>query len=282
MRLLAAQRRPELVKELPAALADAPLRIEAIRAIAQFDDVSLANLLLARFPTFDAAEKSEAVQTLSARVRYARLLTEAIATGAVARQDVPPHLARQLRRVVGVKFADVWGPIDERPAEDRAYARYRGMLSDAAVARADAINGRSVFRRTCGSCHKLYGEGGAIGPDLTGSNRANLDYVLSNVLNPSGEIQDAYRMAIVTMRDGRTHTGTLVVRKQSTDHAAGRRARSRRHPVVRDPAARGNGNIDDAARALRRARGSGDPRSRRLPADGPTNERAVGHCVRKQ
>ena len=30
----------------------------------------------------------------------------------------------------------------------------------------------------------LYGEGGKIGPDLTGSNRANLEYILSNILDP--------------------------------------------------------------------------------------------------
>ena len=39
-----------------------------------------------------------------------------------------------------------------------------------------------MFQRTCGACHKMYGEGGTIGPDITGSNRANLEYLLSNVL----------------------------------------------------------------------------------------------------
>ena len=56
----------------------------------------------------------------------------------------------------------------------------------------------------------MYGEGGVIGPDLTGSNRANLEYLLSNVLTPNAEVQDAYKMVVVTTRDGRTHSGNVV------------------------------------------------------------------------
>jgi putative heme-binding domain-containing protein len=56
----------------------------------------------------------------------------------------------------------------------------------------------------------MYGKGGNIGPDLTGSNRANLDYLLFNVLNPSGEIQDDYKLVVLTTRDGRTYSGNVV------------------------------------------------------------------------
>jgi putative heme-binding domain-containing protein len=56
----------------------------------------------------------------------------------------------------------------------------------------------------------MYGEGGSIGPDLTGSNRGNVDYLLFNVLNPSGEIQDSYKMVEITTRDGRTYSGNVV------------------------------------------------------------------------
>ena len=56
----------------------------------------------------------------------------------------------------------------------------------------------------------MYGEGGIIGPELTGSNRANLDYLLGNLLDPSGEIQDDYKMVVVTTRDGRTYVGNIA------------------------------------------------------------------------
>ena len=207
---LTAQRRPQLAPELPAALEDPAMRVEAIRAIAAYDDDSLGRLLLERYNTFAEAEKSEAIQTLASRRRYGRLLTDALAKNVVPKGDVPPHVARQLLRVVGTGFVEVWGPVEQSTAEKRSYARYRSLLTDAAIGSADAHNGRGVFRRACSACHKMYGEGGTIGPDITGSNRANLDYLLFNVLDPSGEVPDAYKMVLITTRDGRTFAGNVI------------------------------------------------------------------------
>ena len=104
----------------------------------------------------------------------------------------------------------MWGPLEADASEERAYARYRGVLNDNAMAGANAATGRGVFQRTCAPCHRMFGEGGAIGPELTGSNRANLEYLLSNVLSPNAEIQDAYKVVVITTRDGRTFSGTLA------------------------------------------------------------------------
>jgi putative heme-binding domain-containing protein len=210
LRILAAQRRPQLASELPAALVDERVRLEAIRAVAAYDDDALGKALIERYPSFSPAEKREAIQTLSSRRRYGRLLTDALAQKAISRTDVPPYAARQLRRVVGTPFTEVWGPVEQVASEERAFTRYRGLLNDATLARADAANGKAVYERTCGACHKLNGEGGAIGPDLTGSNRTNIEYLLFNVLNPNGEVQDAYKAVVITTRDGRTFSGTVA------------------------------------------------------------------------
>ena len=209
LQVLTAQRRPQLVPALPAALDDPALRLEAIRAIAAFDAESLGRLLIARYATFSAVERSEVVQTLSARQTYAQILTEAMVKKRVPNTDVPVHVARQLARLVGPGFLEVYGPI-ERGADERSYARYRGLLNDTAMSRANLQNGRDVFLRTCGSCHKMFGEGGTLGPDLTGSNRTSLNYLLLNVLEPNAEVSDAYKMVVVTTRDGRTYGGNVI------------------------------------------------------------------------
>jgi putative membrane-bound dehydrogenase-like protein len=224
LQTLTLQRRPQLAPILPSLVEDERFRIDAIRAMAAFDDESLGKLLLARYGTFTAAEKAEALRTFASRGRYGRLLTDALEAGAIPKGDVPPHLARQLRRIVGTRFAEVWGPVDQISTEERAYARYRGLLNETALKNANALNGRAVFQRTCGPCHTMYGDGGAIGPDLTGSNRANLEYLLFNVLNPNGEVQDAYKMVVVTTRDGRTLSGNVIAEndRQITLRVVGR------------------------------------------------------------
>jgi putative membrane-bound dehydrogenase-like protein len=225
LQTLTAQRRPQLVPELHAMLDDRALRVDAIRSIAAFDDETLGKLLIERYNGFSSAEKSEAVQTLASRRRYGRLLTEALAKGNIPKRDIPAYIARQLLRVVGTGFTEVWGAV-ESANEEKAYARYRGLLSDSAIGGGNVKNGRAVFQRTCGPCHKMYGEGGTIGPDLTGSNRANLDYLLFNVLNPNGEVQDAYKMVVITTRDGRTFSGNIAAEtpRQVTLRVVGRDA----------------------------------------------------------
>ena len=211
---LSGQRRPELIGALPAVIDDRALRIDGIRAVASFDDNALGRLLVDRYRTFTAAEKYEAIQTLASRPRYGRMLVEAIVKDIVPRTDIPASVPRQLLRVVGTKFLEVWGPIERSSVEEQAYAKYRTLLDDQALRAADVPNGHDVFLRTCGACHKLHGEGGTIGPDLTGANRSSLDYLLLNVLNPNAEVPDAYKMTVITTRDGRTMSGTVAVENE--------------------------------------------------------------------
>ncbi|MGV3502751.1 MAG: PVC-type heme-binding CxxCH protein [Adhaeribacter sp.] len=210
LRTLAAQQRPELARELPQLLEEAGLRADAIRAVAGFEQEKLGKLLLARYPGFGAADKLLVVQTLASRPKYGWLLTQAIKDNSVPKREVPPYVARQLLRVVGSGFVEVWGPIEQSSVDEQAYAKYRKLLTDKSIAGASAVKGRAVFQRTCGSCHKMYGQGGLLGPDLTGSNRSDTEYLLFNVLNPSGEIQDDYKLVVVNTRDGRTYSGNVV------------------------------------------------------------------------
>ncbi len=207
---LAARKRGELADEIPTLLNDSKLRLETIRAIAEYDREPLAKLLISKYKDLNPTEKQQAIQTLSSRPKYGWQLTQALKNQTVPKRDVPPYAARQLLRVVGSGFIEVWGPIEQEPSLEKAYSKYQRMITDKAVAAADATKGEVVFQRTCGSCHKMYGKGGNIGPDLTGSNRASLDYLLFNVLNPSGEIQDDYKLVVVTTRDGRTYSGNVV------------------------------------------------------------------------
>ncbi|MGK0188721.1 MAG: putative membrane-bound dehydrogenase-like protein [Verrucomicrobiales bacterium] len=211
LRQLASQRRPEVADRLIALLGENAMRTEAIRAMAAYEDDRFSRVLLNSYGKFDSADKLEAVQALASRAKSGWELTKAIKSGAVPKTDVPAYVARQLRRVVGNGFVEVWGPIDAVNADkEAAYKKYRELLSDANIAKAKSANGRAIFERTCVACHKLYDKGGAIGPELTGSNRANLDYILTNIIEPSAEIPEGYRMVMITTRDGRTYAGNVA------------------------------------------------------------------------
>jgi putative heme-binding domain-containing protein len=77
------------------------------------------------------------------------------------------------------------------------------------LAKADKSQGRVQFNKLCASCHTLYGHGGAIGPDLTGSGRDNLDYLLENIVDPSATVNADFRMSVIAMNDGRVLNGLV-------------------------------------------------------------------------
>ena len=203
---------------LPAILAllDEPaLRRDAIAALAAYDDARIAPELLRRYAALSAGEKAEAILTLAARQSTAQALFARLRDGAIPKRDVSAFAARQLRRVIGTRFADFWGSFTQPPDEKLAeLAKLRLLLTDDNLAKASLPAGRAIFARTCAPCHQLYGEGGKIGPDITGSNRANLDYILNEILNPSEVIQDGYQLVTLTTRDGRTLAGNLAAENE--------------------------------------------------------------------
>ncbi|HYR57113.1 MAG TPA: c-type cytochrome, partial [Chthoniobacteraceae bacterium] len=109
------------------------------------------------------------------------------------------------------------GEVHETAADKKQLmARLKQQLTRDALAKADKSAGRAVFAQTCAICHRLYGEGADIGPDLTGSGRANLDYLLENIVDPSAVVPADFRMTIMNLKDGRVLNGFVVAKSERT------------------------------------------------------------------
>jgi putative heme-binding domain-containing protein len=104
----------------------------------------------------------------------------------------------------------VWGSIQVSSAEQqRQLLAVKQMLQAAESKPADLAAGRALYKKRCANCHRLFGDGENIGPDLTGSGRANLDYILQNTVTPSAVVAAGYRVSIVATKDGRVLTGIV-------------------------------------------------------------------------
>jgi len=216
-------RDPEVVPLLQDALADTALRGAALRALASFDDARTPARVLSLYGTFDADAKRDARNTLSGRPTWARALLEAVRDGAVPRGDLGAFVIRQIGQhgdaALDALVAEVWGAVRDTPEEKLArIAELKAALTADALAAADRSRGRALFAKTCMQCHTLFddGAGGDVGPDLTGSNRADLDYVLHNMVDPSAEVGRDYQATVVWLNDGRIVTGIL---RDETDSA---------------------------------------------------------------
>jgi putative membrane-bound dehydrogenase-like protein len=191
-----------------------PLRQPALRGLAAFDDEETPRAVLAVYAELSPVEKRDALTTLAARPASARALLDAVGTKSVAASDLTADLIRNLRNLkdasIDARIAEVWGQARETPAEKaRLIERYREVVHRGYSDAPDPMLGRAVWAKTCGQCHTLFGVGSNIGPDLTGSNRADLEYVLSNVVDPSALVGKDYQATVIATADGRTLTGIV-------------------------------------------------------------------------
>ncbi len=214
---LARSRDDGLAPVLLGLLADPAVRAPALRGLAATDHEATPASILRAYPTLTPDERADAIGTLAARPGYALALIDAVGRGEVPRGEVPAAAIRALAghtdSRVKEAMAKVWGAVRPSPAEKGdAIARLRRELTPEALARADRAHGRSVFARTCASCHKLFDAGGNVGPELTGAQRTNVDYLLANVVDPSAIVGNEYRVTVFETADGRVLSG--IVRRE--------------------------------------------------------------------
>jgi putative membrane-bound dehydrogenase-like protein len=193
------------------------LRRAALRGLAAYDHPETAKVILDAYAGFTLEEKRDALNTLAARPATAKALLAALGQKRVPAADVSADIIRQLRNLrsdeIDKQITQVWGTVRET-AQDKAkeVTRYKRLLTDASLPPPDPSLGRLIFVKTCQQCHTLFGAGGKVGPDITGSNRADLDYLLSNILDPSAVMAKEYQTTVVTTTDGRILSG--IVRRQ--------------------------------------------------------------------
>ncbi|MCP3690940.1 MAG: c-type cytochrome, partial [Planctomycetaceae bacterium] len=197
---------------------DRAVQAVAIPGLAVFDDASTPQILLKRYRGLDRPQKDDAVEVLTKRAAYALELLKAVGNNQVAREDISAQQARQLENLgspeVSQLLEQVWGVVQVSTAQQQQ--RLQSVKQMVLKAKEEPVNlsaGRSLYKKRCANCHRLFGEGEKIGPELTGSGRANLDYILQNVVTPSAVVAAGYRVSVIATSDGRVLTG--IVRDES-------------------------------------------------------------------
>lgn len=221
LKTLIENRPPDLRRICEQLLGVRVLNATAVRGLALFDDPAISVALAKNYRKFQASERPAVIDVLVSRKSFAAALLDQMAGGGIARTDLTAFHARQIRalgdEVLSKRLAEVWGELRESSADKRDLIdRLRKQLTPAVLAKADLGKGRQLFAGVCAACHTLYGEGGKVGPDLTGSGRANLDYLLENIADPSGVVGADYRMSIVTLKDGRVLSGVVAAQTART------------------------------------------------------------------
>jgi putative membrane-bound dehydrogenase-like protein len=218
---LIASRPPDLLPVILKLLTDRLMAGAAVRGLAIFSDPNLARDVVGGYNDFRKDVRPEVISMLVSRASFAQVLLEAVAAKTISRRDISAYHARQIHNLgdpqLDKLLADVWGEFKTTSeAKQRQMADLRTKLTPDRLKTANLQRGHELFLKTCSVCHRLYGEGAFIAPDLTGSGRQDLGYLLENVLDPSAVVAVDYQASTVDLKDGRVLSGIVTDKKERT------------------------------------------------------------------
>ncbi len=188
----------------------------AIKALRQDPGKETALALVKELPRFSLKLRNDAINLLATREDMALVLLDS-----VDRKEIPASLISlvlldqfsrwendSINKLIAGNWSRGSNAVDLKQLSI-SIKEWEKKLDAGALTKANASRGRQVFQETCGSCHQLFGEGITLGPDLTGSNRANLSYLLENVLAPSSVVGKDYLLNVLTLKDGSALSGMI-------------------------------------------------------------------------
>ena len=223
LELLTAGRDPELGALARDLVGVAPLRAASLAALRLDPGAETAEALVARLADFPLELRNEAINLIATRPDSALVLLRAVDARQLSSSLVSPVLLDQFARFgnadIDALIERNWirgGAEVDLAQLAAAIETWKKKLGPAVLAKADASRGRQTYATTCGTCHTLFGQGVALGPDLTGSNRADLGYLLENVLAPNAVVGKDYLLHVFSMKDGSTLSG--MVRGETADY----------------------------------------------------------------
>jgi putative membrane-bound dehydrogenase-like protein len=189
------------------------LRRAALRALAAFSSDKVPPAVLGQWPKLPQDLRKDVIVLLTGQKAWAGKLLDALGKGTLDRKDLTENDVRRILELRDValskKLEQTWGTLRAQTPEkvELLLRKFRQQLTDLP---ADRKAGRAVFEKNCMVCHRLFGQGNDVGPDLTGANRRDLEYLLVNIIDPNRVVGRDYYRAVVLDKSGRVHTGLLA------------------------------------------------------------------------
>jgi len=168
--------------------------------------------ILDRLGSFTPPVREAAVRTVLANREWAVALVARLEKKLVSLGDIPiaerakltDHPDRQIRDRAKKILASGGG----LPNADRQ--KVIDEILPVVARGGDATRGKLLFKEQCGKCHMHSGEGGKVGPELTGMAVHPAHELLIHILDPNRSVEGNYRGYTVSTDDGRVVTGLLA------------------------------------------------------------------------
>ena len=188
-------------------------KAQVLGSLSRLQDERVSDVILARFAKLDPALQTRAVELLTQRASWAKQVLRMIEEKQLMPSIINLNQARRLKDLNDKELTELltknWGQVREGrdPNREKYISHMRQQID---LIAGDPFEGEKAFKKVCAQCHKIYGEGADVGPDLTLNGRNDFRQLLSNVFDPSLVIGAGYRSYTVVTNGGRVVNGLLA------------------------------------------------------------------------
>ncbi len=205
---------PALLKVLGLDQQSALKRV-ALQSLANYGDPNIPKTILSRLGSTLPREHevaSTAHRVVAGRTEWAKLFLEDVDRAIVKARHVEPDVVQLLAQhgdpEIDAAIRKHWPSSVAATSEEnqKEIARLKKIVLER---EGDPEAGKIHFTTRCSACHQLFGEGQAIGPDLTPYERGNLDFWLPAIVAPSLELREGFLQYVATMKDDRVVIGMM-------------------------------------------------------------------------
>lgn len=185
-----------------------------LSALRAYNDAQVGEEISNLFSGFDTQVRAAALTVLMSRESWTRTLLDKVLSGQISPRLIPIENVEGMKRFsddgITTLIDQVWSGLGNplnRPDDDMKQVR-QGLANGSVSG--DIFQGRQIYLARCAACHSLHNEGGAIGPELTGYQRDDVESLLLAITNPNAEIREGFENYVVRTNDGQTLAGFIA------------------------------------------------------------------------
>jgi putative membrane-bound dehydrogenase-like protein len=190
------------------------VQLAAISTLSRFNDPQIGGALIKRWETLTPRLRSEAVTVLLARPDRATVLLKAIEAGTIRPSALTTAQINFVQNHRDKSVRDLAAKVlSAQPTSTRQ--QVIDAFMPALNLKGDPAHGKKIYEERCISCHRLGGEGHALGPDLVTVKNSGKEKLLVNILDPNREVRPDYISYVVETKDDESYIG-LVANETAT------------------------------------------------------------------
>ena len=188
-----------------------------LNALTDSRDRDTGKAVVAGWQQFTPTLRRTAISVLMRRADWTRTLLDAVEKGGIGRTDLATEQWSQLKQNPNRELAGRATRLSSTgPAISADREEIVKKLLPLAKEHGNPARGKEVFAANCFACHTFNGQGGKVGPDLSGIGAKDRSEILTDILDPNRSVEANYRLWSLTTKDGDTFSGRLDTETQTS------------------------------------------------------------------